>query len=259
MNPTLEITLLGTGTSQGIPVIGCNCPVCTSTDPRDSRMRTAAFIQAGETGISIDVGPDFRMQMLNNHLSNVHAILLTHEHNDHISGLDDIRPINFRYKRNIPIYGSARSLGEIKRRFSYAFDPDYKYPGKPIVTGIFINDDPFFINDVLITPIPVDHGDLAIYGFRIGNLAYITDAKIIQSRSKAMLQNLDTLILNALRIEPHVAHLNIQEAIALVDELKPKQCYLTHISHDTGLHADIDQILPYRIKLGFDGLHIKIT
>ncbi|HZV68243.1 MAG TPA: MBL fold metallo-hydrolase [Saprospiraceae bacterium] len=259
MNSILEITLLGTGTSQGIPVIGCNCPVCTSSDPRDKRLRTAAFIQAGETGLAIDLGPDFRMQMLNNNLSDVHAVLLTHEHNDHISGLDDIRPINFRYKRNIPIYGSARSLGEIKRRFFYAFDPDYLYPGKPHVTGIVINDDPFEINDISIIPIPVDHGDLPIYGFRIGDLAYITDAKRIPEKSRKLLQNLDTLILNALRIEPHEAHLNIDEAIEIVKELKPRQCFLTHISHASGLHADIDKFLPDGIKLGFDGMRLRLS
>jgi phosphoribosyl 1,2-cyclic phosphate phosphodiesterase len=258
VNSILEITLLGTGTSQGIPVIGCPCLVCASTDPRDHRLRTAAFIQAGDTGLAIDLGPDFRMQMLNNRISNVHAVLLTHEHNDHISGLDDIRPINFRYNRNIPIYGSQRSISEIQNRFFYAFDPDYMYPGKPHVTGIIIDDEPFLINNILITPIPVDHGDMPIYGFRIGDLAYITDAKFIPDRSKKLLQGLDTLILNALRIEPHVAHLNIEEAIEIVRELKPRQCFLTHISHDSGLHADIEKILPEGIRLGYDGLKIRM-
>jgi len=259
VNPILEITLLGTGTSQGIPVIGCPCKVCSSSDPRDKRLRTAAFIQANDVGLAIDLGPDFRTQMLNNGLSNVHAVLLTHEHNDHISGLDDIRPINFRYQRDIPIYGSSRSLGEIQRRFSYAFDPEYHYPGKPHVTSIMIGDEPFMVSDILITPIPIDHGDMPIYGFRIGNLAYITDAKIIPWQSKALLQNLDLLVLNALRFEPHMAHLNIEEAIALVQELKPRRCFLTHISHDTGLHADIDAILPDGIRLGYDGLRIKLV
>ena len=259
MNPTLEITLLGTGTSQGIPVIGCPCKVCASTDPRDKRLRTAAFIQANDIGLAIDLGPDFRSQMLNNGISNVHAVLLTHEHNDHISGLDDIRPINYRYKRNIPIYGSKRSIDEIHSRFAYAFDPEYKYPGKPYVSSILIDDHPFTIEDVHIIPIPIDHGDMPIYGFRIGDLAYITDAKRISEKSMNLLRNLDILVLNALRFEPHVAHLNIEEAVAIVRELKPGQCYLTHISHDTGLHADIDAILPEGIKLGYDGLHLKLN
>ncbi len=259
MNPKIEITLLGTGTSQGIPVIGCPCKVCSSTDPRDKRLRTAAFIQVDDLGLAIDLGPDFRMQMLNNSLSNVHAVLLTHEHNDHISGLDDIRPINYRYNRNIPIYGSSRSIGEIQTRFAYAFDPEYKYPGKPHVTGIIIDDQPFKINHLTIIPIPVDHGEMSIYGFRIGNLAYITDAKTIPSRSKKLLKDLDILILNALRFEPHVAHLNIEEAIELVRELKPRSCFLTHISHDTGLHADIDSVMPDGIRLGYDGLRVKVA
>ena len=259
LNPPLEITLLGTGTSQGIPVIGCTCKACKSTDPRDKRTRTAAFVQSGDTGISIDLSPDFRQQMLSQELSNVHAVLLTHEHNDHILGLDDIRPINFLYRREIPIYGAARSLLEIHRRFIYAFDPEYHYPGKPRVSSIIINDDPFKIGNTEITPIPVDHGEMAIYGFRIGNLAYITDAKTIPGSSKALLKGLDVLILNALRFEPHITHLNIEEAISIVNELKPGRTYLTHISHDTGLHAEIDKILPEGIRLGYDGLRIKIN
>jgi phosphoribosyl 1,2-cyclic phosphate phosphodiesterase len=259
LNLPLEITLLGTGTSQGIPVIGCTCKACKSTDPRDKRSRTAAFIQYGETGISIDLSPDFRQQMLSNDLSNVHAVLLTHEHNDHILGLDDIRPINYLYRREIPIYGAARSLLEIHRRFIYAFDPDYHYPGKPRVSSIIINDEPFRIGDLEIIPVPVDHGDMAIYGFRIRNLAYITDAKTIPDASKELLKGLDVLILNALRFEPHLTHLNIDEAISLVNVLKPRICYLTHISHDTGLHSDTDKILPDGIRLGYDGLKIKMN
>lgn len=259
MNQPLEIILLGTGTSQGIPVIGCSCLTCSSEDPYDKRLRTAAFIQAGDTGLAVDLGPDFRKQMLDNNLSNVHAVLLTHEHNDHISGLDDIRPINFLYKREIPIYGSSRSLLEIRRRFIYAFDPEYHYPGKPRVTSVIINDDPFYIDDIRVQPIPVDHGEMAVYGFRIGNLAYITDAKTIPATSKELLRNLDVLILNALRFEPHETHLNIEEAIAIVDELKPNKCFLTHISHDIGKHGDIDKILPQGIRLGYDGLRIKVN
>lgn len=258
LNLPLEITLLGTGTSQGIPVIGCSCKVCKSKDPRDNRTRTAAYIETSGLGIAIDLGPDFRHQMLSNNISNVHAVLLTHEHNDHISGLDDIRPINFLHNREIPIYGSARSLLEIKRRFIYAFDPDYHYPGKPRVSSTIINDDPFRIGNVDIIPVPVEHGDLSIYGFRIGNMAYITDAKRIADSSMDLLKGLEVLILNALRFESHETHLNMEEAIALVEVLTPAKSYFVHISHDTGLHADIDPILPDNIHLGYDGLKIKI-
>jgi phosphoribosyl 1,2-cyclic phosphate phosphodiesterase len=259
VNELLEITLLGTGTSQGIPVIGCRCRVCTSVDPKDQRLRTAAFIQAGETGLAVDIGPDFRRQMLANNLQDVHAILLTHEHNDHISGLDDIRPVNFLYHRNIPIYGGDRTLAEMHRRFYYAFDTTYQYPGKPVVHSIVIDSAPFDFNGIIIRPILVDHGDMAIYGYRIGALAYITDAKTIPDRSKQDLQDLDVLVLNALRFEPHQTHLNVQEAIMLCEELRPKQCFLTHISHEMGMHAEVNTMLPENIRLGYDGLRIKIA
>lgn len=260
MKGPLRITLLGTGTSQGIPVIGCKCQVCTSPDSSDQRLRTAAFIQAGETGLAIDIGPDFRQQMLVNKLQDVHAILLTHEHNDHISGLDDIRPINFLYHRDIPIYGGQRTLSEMHRRFYYAFDQEYQYPGKPRVHSIPVQDNtPFVIGDHTIMPIVVDHGDMAVYGYRIGPLAYITDAKTIPASSKKSLQGLEVLVLNALRFEPHLTHLNVEEAITLCDELKPQVCYLTHISHEMGLHAEVNAMLPENIRLGYDGLCINLS
>lgn len=259
MNAPLQITLLGTGTSQGIPVIGCHCNVCLSVNTKDQRLRTAAFIQAGDTGLAIDIGPDFRRQMLSNNLQNVHAILLTHEHNDHISGLDDIRPVNFLYHRNIPVYGGERTLAEMHRRFYYAFDPAYQYPGKPLVHSIRIDSTPFSIGEFKIQPVLVDHGDMPIFGYRIGDLAYITDAKTIPDESKEALQNLDVLILNALRFEPHKTHLNIEEAINLIHELKPRRCYLTHISHEMGLHDEVNAMLPENIRLGYDGLVVKIN
>jgi phosphoribosyl 1,2-cyclic phosphate phosphodiesterase len=253
----LEITLLGTGTSQGIPVIGCSCAVCTSPDRRNQRLRTAAHLRAGSVGIAIDVGPDFRMQMLNNKLSDVHAVLLTHEHNDHISGLDDLRPINFRHQRNIPIYGSDRTLSEIERRFYYAFDDTYVYPGKPRVHAVRIHDDPIVIDDIVIQPVPVDHGDMEIYGFRVGSIAYITDAKTIPETSKGLLQGLDILVLNALRFKEHPTHLTVEEATALYEELKPRRCYLVHISHDMGLYEDVEKKLPAGLHLGYDGLTLQ--
>lgn len=257
MKGPLEITLLGTGTSQGIPVIGCSCKVCTSLNPRDRRFRTAAFVQIGKLGLAIDVGPDFRMQMLSNDLSDVHAVLLTHEHNDHISGLDDLRPINFKYQRTIPFYGADRTLHELERRFYYAFDDHYEYPGKPQVQAIRIDDHPFEIESISIQPIPVDHGDMSVYGFRIGSMAYITDAKTISPKSKTLLENLDVLVLNALRFEVHPTHLTVAEAISLFLELKPKRCYLVHISHEMGLYEEVEKSLPSGLYLGYDGLKLK--
>ena len=260
MSRLLEITLLGTGTSQGIPVIGCSCPVCLSGDPKDKRLRTSAFIQSGDTGIVIDIGPDFRQQMLTRQINDVHAVLVTHEHNDHVSGLDDIRPINFLHHRDIPVYAQTRTIDELHRRFFYAFDPAYHYPGKPRVHSILV--DPvkaFQIGDVRVTPVLVDHGGMDVLGFRIGGLAYITDAKTIPNAEMDKLQDLDLLILNALRHESHESHLTLDEAVQLCEELQPRQCYLTHISHAMGLHKEVTRELPPHIQLGYDGLKIKVA
>ena len=253
-----RIILLGTGTSQGIPVIGCRCEVCTSADSHNRRLRTAAFIQYGDLGIALDIGPDFRQQMLTNQLRNVHAVLLTHEHNDHISGLDDIRPVNFLYHRDIPIYGHPRTLEEMRRRFYYAFAPAYQYPGKPRVHAVTVGTEVLRIGEAEIIPVPIDHGDMPILGYRIGNLAYITDAKTIPAESMQRLQGLEVLILNALRFEPHLTHLNVEEAIDLCRQLKPGICYLTHISHEMGLHQEVEAMLPENMRLGYDGLTINL-
>lgn len=256
----LEITLLGTGTSQGIPVIGCQCPVCQSDDPKDKRLRTSAFIRSGDTGIVIDIGPDFRQQMLTQQIDDVHAVLITHEHNDHVSGLDDIRPINFLHRRDMPVYAQARTIDELHRRFFYAFDPAYHYPGKPRVHSIPVDPEHAFqVGEVKVTPVLVDHGGMEVLGFRFGGLAYITDAKTIPNAEMDKLKGLDILILNALRHQPHESHLTLEEAVSLCRELQPAQCYLTHISHAMGLHHEVDRELPPHIHLGYDGLTIKVA
>ena len=260
MSLPLEITLLGTGTSQGIPVIGCQCKVCTSTDPKNIRLRTSAYIKTEKICLLIDIGPDFRAQMLNNQIDDVHAVLITHEHNDHVSGLDDIRPINFLRHRDIPFYSLARTRAELEKRFYYAFDPAYQYPGRPRVHSISIDiRSDLELDGISITPILVDHGGLDILGFRIGDLAYITDAKSIPQESMEALLGLDVLIINALRIESHQSHLNLEEAINICSVLKPKRSYLTHISHDMGLQSEVNESLPENIRLGYDGLTIKLA
>lgn len=196
--------------------------------------------------------------MLDNNLSDVHAVLLTHEHNDHISGLDDIRPVNFRYKRNIPVYGQERSITEMKRRFGYVFDENYAYAAKPRIEPVIIGPEAFSIGDLRITPVPVDHGDMTVYGYRIGDFAYVTDAKRIPPESMQLLQDLDVLILNALRHKAHESHLNFKEAIALSQQLRPRQTYLTHISHEAGRHTAVSAGFPEGVDLAFDGMHITL-
>ena len=254
MTPTLRLRLLGTGTSQGIPVIGCRCAVCRSTDPRDNRLRTAAMFEVGDVRIAVDMGPDFRQQMLRAGIDDVRAVLITHEHNDHVSGLDDLRPINFLHNRDIPVYGLSRVLDDIRGRFAYAFDDAYIYPGKPRVITRTVEDSAFTVENVTVTPLPADHGGLPVLGYRIGSAAYLTDVKTLPPATLDRLEGLDVLVLNALRRRPHPTHLNIDEACALAERLRPRRCILTHISHDMGLHADVSGSLPAGVELGFDGL-----
>lgn len=256
MSQKIRLRLLGTGTSQGIPVIGCNCAVCTSDDPHDKRLRTAAFVQINGIGLAIDIGPDFRQQMLTAGIDDIHAVLITHEHNDHVMGLDDIRPINYFHQRVIPVYGLESALLEIKKRFPYAFDPDYIYPGKPNVRAIEINDQLIEIEGIKILPIPAMHGDLPVLGYRFGRIAYLTDVKVLSDESKQKLLNLDVLIINGLRQKWHPTHLNWEEVFELVEQLRPGKTYMTHISHDMGLSSEASKQLPPTIYLGYDGLEL---
>lgn len=249
----MQIHILGTGTSQGIPVIGCQCPVCRSHDPRDKRLRCSILLEKGDTAVLIDVGPDFRHQMLRAGRNDVDAILLTHEHNDHINGLDDVRPINFRWKKHIPLYLDERVKKQVLTRFAYIFDDRYDYPGKPRLDLRPLNENPVTIGQMEIIPVRIMHGSLRIWGFRIDTFCYITDAKSIPEGELEKLQNLDFLIINALHHRQHSAHLNLNEALHYIKLINPKQALLTHISHYMGLHADLAKNLPSNIAPAFDG------
>lgn len=254
----MKLKFLGTGTSQGIPVIGSTHPVCLSTNPKDKRLRSSVMITDDEgKKILIDCGPDFRQQMLTKQESNVDALLITHEHNDHVIGLDDLRPIIFQKRKDISIYCLPRVGKEIKDRFPYAFTED-KYPGAPSFEITEIGNEPFIIENTEITPIQVIHYKLPILGYKFKNLAYITDASFISEEEQEKLKNLDVLIINCLRKdEPHVAHYILPEILELVEKLQPKTTYLTHISNRFGFHDEIEAMTPINIHPAYDGLEIE--
>ena len=253
----MNITFLGTGTSQGIPVIACDCDVCTSRDARDNRTRSSIVVSSLETTIVIDTGPDFRHQMLREKILNVDAVLFTHDHKDHLAGLDDIRPINFKYNKHIDIFCEKNVDESIKREFSYIFHQN-KYPGIPLINVRLIDENPFMIHNVTVTPIRVIHKDLPILGYRFSNFAYITDANSINERELEKLKGLDVLVINALRKEKHYSHFNIDDALEIISKVKPQTAYLTHMSHDFGKHFDEERKLPDGVKLAYDGLKIQL-
>lgn len=253
----MKITILGSGTSQGVPVITCECKVCLSENPKDKRLRTAALVEHEGRSIAIDAGPDFRQQMLVNKIKKLDAILLTHLHKDHIAGLDDVRAFNFKQKKPMDIFADALTCQQVKNEFPYVFDGT-DYPGIPQMNLHVINENPFVFEDIEIIPIPVLHYKLPVLGFRIANFAYITDASYIPESSLALLRNLDLLIINALRFEKHYSHFNVEEAIQIVEFVQPKKVYFTHISHNLGLHEEVEAILPHPIALAYDGLVIEI-
>lgn len=252
----MKITFLGTGTSQGIPIVSCTCQVCQSKNHKDKRLRSSIYIESDQNErILIDTSPDLRAQLLKNNIDKVDAILYTHEHSDHTAGIDDIRPINFKQRANIPIYAMPRVVEDLRDRFKYIFVNDY-YPGIPMLTLHEI-EDPFSIKDVDIIPIPIMHGNLEILGFRIGSFAYLTDVKTIPESSLALLENLDVLVINALRIEEHYSHMNLKEAIQAIELINAKENYLTHISHHLGRHENVENELPQNVKLAYDGMSLK--
>lgn len=254
----LEVRFLGTGTSQGVPVIGCTCAVCRSTDPRDQRLRTSVLVKSQTTAVVIDVGPDFRQQMLRAGLTHLDAVLLTHEHNDHIIGLDDVRPFNFRQRRHMPVFGYERVCRVVQERFSYIFDA-IPYPGAPRIDLIPIDkDSPLIIGDLDIQPLEVLHGGLPVLGFRFGSFAYITDAKVVQNEERKKLTGLDVLVVNALHHEPHETHFNLEEALDFIRETGPRQAYLVHASHHMGTYREVEKLLPPGVSLAYDDLTIQI-
>ena len=249
----IQLTFLGTGTSQGIPVIGCDCSVCRSSDARDKRLRTAALLEIENTKILIDAGPDFRQQLLNAKIKQLDGILLTHEHKDHMSGLDDIRALNYNTGKPVDIYAEKRVLQALQHEYKYAFEED-KYPGIPEFNLITIDEKPFQIAGISIFPIRVFHHRLPILGFRIGNIAYITDANHIDKSEKEKLQGLDILVLNVIRRTRHLSHFSLPEVLELQKELQPKQLYLTHLSHQIECHEELASDLPQGVAPAYDGL-----
>ena len=252
----IKITFLGTGTSQGIPVIGSKHPVCVSGNPKDKRLRSSVLIQWDNFNYVIDCGPDFRQQMLNVRCDHLNGILFTHEHADHTAGIDDIRPFFFR-QGDIPIFACERVVANLTKRFSYIFQTENKYPGTPAVqVNTIKKNNGFKIENKYVMPVEVMHNQLPIMGFRIDNFSYLTDVKFIEEDQLIKLKDCDVLVLNALRIEPHPTHLNLDQAIEMIGIINPKKAYLTHISHLLGFHDEVSADLPENVFLAYDNLEI---
>lgn len=254
----MKITFLGTGTSQGIPVINSKNPVCFSTDKRDKRLRVSILVEWDNFTYVIDCGPDFRYQMLRANVHKINGVLFTHEHSDHTAGLDDLRPYSFQIG-GVPIYAQQRVLENLAKRFDYIFIDKDKYPGAPSVKQNVVENKPFLLESMRVVPVEVNHGRLKIFGYRFKNVAYLTDVKSIDTSEKEKLKNLDVLIINAIRHKPHHSHLNIDEALELIKELKPKKTYFTHISHHLGFHSEVEKTLPKNVFLAYDELVLEVN
>lgn len=253
---TVKITFLGTGTSQGVPVIACECSTCMSADSRDKRLRTSLLVETGNNTFIIDAGPDFRQQMLTAGVKKVDAILLTHEHKDHIAGMDDLRAFNHRSQAAIDIYAEERVQNAVRKEYAYVFSEN-RYPGVPRMELHNISDRSFEINGVEVIPLRVFHYRLPIVGFRIGNMAYITDANYVPEETKELLVGVKYLVINALRKEKHVSHFSLGEAVGFIQEISPKKAFITHISHQMGKHQEVNRELPVNVTLAWDGLEVN--
>ena len=253
----LNINFLGTGTSSGVPMIGCHCEVCRSQDPKDNRLRSSILVSSATTRFVIDTTPDFRYQMLRSNVQQLDAVLFTHPHKDHIAGLDDVRAYNFFNHKPMELYANSLTEEAIKREFAYAFS-DKKYPGIPNLNINTIDNNPFYIGDIFIQPILVWHIKMPVLGFRMGDFTYITDANKIEAYELKKIIGSKVLVLNALRKEKHISHFNLNEAVALAQQLQIPKTYFTHLSHQMGLHAEVSAELPEGIFLGWDGLEIEM-
>jgi phosphoribosyl 1,2-cyclic phosphate phosphodiesterase len=249
---------IGTGTSQGIPVIACKCEVCKSENSKDFRYRTSFFVKSEKTSIVIDTGPDFRMQMLNNKIEKLDGVVFTHEHKDHVAGLDDIRAYNYIQKKDMDVFASEQVQIALHREFPYVFDEN-KYPGVPRVKLHLINDERFSIGDICLTPINVSHYIMPVKAYRIGSLSYITDAKEISPSEMDKIRGSEVLILNALRKTEHISHFSLAQALEIIKEINPRKAYLTHISHLMGLHDEVSKELPSNVEIAYDGLEIEFS
>ena len=253
----MKITFLGTGTSQGIPIIGSKHPVCLSDDIKDKRLRVSVLVEWDDYTYVIDCGPDFRYQMLRAKCDRIDGIIFTHEHSDHVLGFDDIRPFYFR-QGEIPIYAHKRVLKELNKRFDYVFETENKYPGAPTVIENRIKNKPFRLKNLTVIPINGKHDQLQVFGFRFNDFAYLTDMKTVKNKEIEKLKGVKVLVINALRIKPHRSHFNLEEALQFIKKVNPDVAYLTHISHLLGFHEEVEQILPKNVFLAYDGLQITI-
>lgn len=255
---SFNITFLGTGTSQGVPVIACNCAVCLSENSKDKRLRCSVLVEYNGKNYVIDSGPDFRQQMLRANVQSLEALIFTHEHKDHVAGMDDVRAFNFKQKKDMEIYCSAAVEKALRREFYYVFEAN-KYPGVPAVNLNRIEKEPFQINDLNVVPIEVMHYKMPVQAFRINDFTYITDAKTVTKKERAKIRGTKVLVVNALRREEHISHFNLEQALAFIKDINPEKAYLTHISHLFGTHEDIEKELPKNVFVAFDGLRIEMN